>query len=265
MTMISFSNTTKVEHVSKFEAIKVKDNLYCVRNTSTETIDGVVNGDPYIVEFMCDKEALEWYKKSEDSNRAGWVSDSALIMIDEDKVREQAYNTVNSRSFDNGGIAHSNVFDHFLAGGSSDSLIIYHSDMGMYMDDQGNYLAQRILFNHDMRVTDRFYDLENLSEILNGRSDIKDFIGPENASCSRAPFTKYCEFCWWPSQEDFNKVIKLAIRLHEEFQESKKNSEFYHHSHPILYMNEAIARLDILGMNAAWIYETPLVDLYKKT
>lgn len=254
--MISFSNTAKIEQVSSFDALKVKDNLYSVRNTFTETIDGVENGDPYTVEFMCDNEALEWYKKPDDSIRKGWVSDSALIMIDEDKVREQAYNTVNSRSFVHDGIAHSNVFDHFLAGGSSDNLIVYHSNMGMYMDDQGNYLARLIWFDHNRRITSKYYDLEMLSEILKKRPDIRDFCGPVG-HVDPLYFGDFCSFVWKPSQEDHNKIVKEARRIHEGIQHG--------HSHPILYMDEALANLDILGLNSAWIHEVPLVEFYKRT
>ena len=89
---------------------------------------------------------------------------------------------------------------------------------GKLFDYIGSYHAEAYYFDdfsHD--ITDSYYDLEELLEVLNKRSDVVLFKGGKNGKIIKRPYAhgkgKTIKFLWIPSEEDYKKCLSESDYL----------------------------------------------------
>jgi alpha-L-fucosidase len=86
----------------------------------------------------------------------------------------------------------------YTHGKLNDYIGSYHSD-AYYFDD----------YSYD--ITDSYYDLEELLEVLKKRSDVVLFKGGKNGNIIKRPYAhgkgNTIKFLWIPSEDDYKKCI----------------------------------------------------------
>ena len=96
----------------------------------------------------------------------------------------------------------------YVKGKLTDYIGSYHAEAYYF----GSYHAEAYYFDdfyHD--ITDSYYDLEELLEVLNKRSDVVLFKGGKNGKIIKRPYAhgkgKTIKFLWIPSEEDYKKCL----------------------------------------------------------
>lgn len=175
--------------------ISERENISTIENLENLTENEQLKIEPY---FLCNKDILEFHRQNltfADGDKVNqFIVNKPYSLIEEQGLTDQ-YKLLSMSSYDH------NIYDVY-----------------------GKKYPKAFCFNYfhfTGAITNRYYDLEEVLEILKKRNDIK-FI--DDDKILQIPYYnanpeeyQYLSFLWIPSDEDFEKIKHLSNDLAYQF------------------------------------------------